>query len=503
MSAPSLGRLIDNIGALVLRQLTTWSLTTMLVIFLPRYLADDGLGKVTFAQQSMEALLVVTNLGTSTYLAKRISMRRGELSDVFWSGCLIRIVIGGLVVALLFALLNLTHVETEMRHLLYITSATLMVVSLQRGAEAAIQGLEKMRWLTFAEVANKLIVTIAGIAALLAGYRVVTFGAIVLEGACVALVIDMFALMRLGLCRPRFSRLFTKLLLRGGMPFLVAGAVAQLYAWVDIGSLQLLTGSQVVGWYGAAAQLCLTLNFLPFIMATALLPPMARAWSRNDNENFLTLARYGISLVLLTGLPIAVGLALVSSDLIALLGYPAGFDNSIPVLVIMASCLPLTGVLMVANTIVVAMDRQAGWVKIMACALLLNVVLNVVFISFFQSWNGNGGIGVAAASVIAESFQMTLSLRLLPKGLFGRELTPQIARALAATALMAGVVVGAQQAGLHLLLVAPLGAATYAIASLVFGALRPADLSRIAKVWAAERNGTSDVEYIERAPVGA
>jgi Na+-driven multidrug efflux pump len=173
------------------------------------------------------------------------------------------------------------------------------------------------------------------------------------------------------------------------------------------------------------------------------------------------------------------------------------------VLVIMASCLPLTGMLMVANTIVVAMDRQAGWVKIMGCALLINIVLNVGFIAAFERTSGNGGIGVALASVFAESFQMIVSLRLLPPGLFGRELTPQIARALASTALMGFVVAGAQAAGLHLLFVVTLGAVTYVAASLLCGALRPSDLSRLARVWAAERNGASDVEYIERAPVGA
>src|SRR4051812_8993372 len=100
MSAPSLGRLIDNIGALVIRQVTTWGLATALVVFLPRYLADDGMGKLTFAEESMAVLLVLTNLGTSTYVAKRIATRRGEFSDLFWNSSLIRLGLGAIVLAL-------------------------------------------------------------------------------------------------------------------------------------------------------------------------------------------------------------------------------------------------------------------------------------------------------------------------------------------------------------------------------------------------------------------
>src|SRR5258708_1509425 len=136
MSATSLGRLVDNIGALLLRQLTTWCLTTALVIFLPRYLQDDGLGKVTFAAETMAALLVVTNLGTTTFIAKRIAIRRDEFSDLFWNASLIRIVLGGGILALMLPVLPLVGIESEMRDLLYITGVTLIVASLQRGAEA-------------------------------------------------------------------------------------------------------------------------------------------------------------------------------------------------------------------------------------------------------------------------------------------------------------------------------------------------------------------------------
>ena len=66
MSNGGIGRIIDNVGALILRQLATWTLTTVLILFLPRYLGDDGFGQVTFATALVTMLLVVTNLGVGT-----------------------------------------------------------------------------------------------------------------------------------------------------------------------------------------------------------------------------------------------------------------------------------------------------------------------------------------------------------------------------------------------------------------------------------------------------
>jgi O-antigen/teichoic acid export membrane protein len=489
---------IDNVGALVLRQLVTWCLATALVVFLPRYLGDEGFGKTTFVIGLMTALLVVTNLGTNTFIVKRISVDAGAWSPLFWNACVVRLAVALPITALALVTLPAAGVEPEMRALLLITSATLVVASLEKSAEAAVQGLEQMRWLSLAEIANKAVVTVAGIAVLLAGYSVVTFGAVILGGWLASLAVVMFALVRLGLQRPRVSAPGCRLLVLGGLPFLISSAISQAYQWTDVAVLQTLTRAAVVGWYGVALQLYATLNFLPLILATALLPPLSRLFHAGDRDAFLKLSRQGLVFVLLISLPMAAGLALVAGDLIAFLSYPPEFDRSVPVLAVLALSLPLTGALMVTSTTMFAMDRQAQWVKVMAVSLALNVVLNAVLIEALDRGGGNGAIGAAAASAIAEAFQLALGARLLPEGLLDRDVIGQTLRSLAATGAMALVVVAAQSAGLHLLVTVALGAATYGAGLLLLGALRTGDVAALLRAWSATRSPAVSIEGATR-----
>jgi O-antigen/teichoic acid export membrane protein len=334
MTRTAVGRLIDNVGALVLRQASTWSLTFVLILYLPRYLGDARFGMVTFATALLPLLLVVTNLGVGTYLVKRIAVQPADWSDLFWNAIALRL--GG-TVAVLLLMLPIVRVlfEGDLQGLLLLTGVTLAVMSIVKTQEFAIQGLEKMRWLAFAEIANKAIVAALGIALLVSGYGVVTFGAVVLLGSIVQLGVNMPPLLSLGLGRPTLQMPVVKALFVGGLPFFFAGAITNLYTLMDVAMLQALVAQEVVGWYGAAMQLYATLNFFPLILSTAMLPLMSRLFAERSDQ-FVPVASRATGFTLMLSLPIGVGLATSSQAVIGLLGYPAAFDNSVPVLIILS-----------------------------------------------------------------------------------------------------------------------------------------------------------------------
>jgi O-antigen/teichoic acid export membrane protein len=493
MTGTSVGRLIDNVGALVLRQASTWSLTFVLILYLPRYLGDSGFGMVTFATALIPLLLVVTNLGVGTYLVKRIAVESEHWSDLFWNAIALRLM-GTLLVLLFMLPVIRVFFEGDLRGLLLLTAVTLAVLSLVRTQEYAIQGLEKMRWLAFAEIANKGIVAAVGIALLVSGYGVVTFGAVVLLGAIAQLLVNMLPLVSFGLRRPtlRFSE--AKALLLGGLPFFFAGAITNLYTLLDVATLQALVTQEVVGWYGAAMQLYATLNFFPLILSTAMLPLMSRLYAERSPQ-FIPMAARASAYTLMLSLPVGVGLAVSSHALIGLLGYPEAFDNSVPVLIILSLTLIPAGQLMMLYMVVTAMDRQREWVRLIAVALAIGLVLNVVLIPITQHFWGNGGIGAAIATLAAEAAQLGLAVRLMPEGLHNRTLALQSAQAVGAVVVMAVVVVGLQVLlGAPILVFVPVGAATYGIALLVTGAVSVADLRRLSQDWLSSRSVSSRID---------
>ena len=143
---PPFARVIDNIGALFLRQFATWSFAAVLIIFVPRYLGDEGFGKITFATASVMVLLIFTNLGTATFTVKEVAVNKERLAELLWNSYLVRLLTNLAIVGLLAAVLPLLQLDSETRSVLYISGAMLFVMSMNRAQAAAIRGLEKMRW---------------------------------------------------------------------------------------------------------------------------------------------------------------------------------------------------------------------------------------------------------------------------------------------------------------------------------------------------------------------
>jgi O-antigen/teichoic acid export membrane protein len=249
-----------------------------------------------------------------------------------------------------------------------------------------------------------------------------------------------------------------------------------------------------VGWYGAALQLHATLNFFPLILSTAMLPLMSRLFAERSTR-FLPMASKATAYTLMLSLPIGVGLAVSAGAVIDLLGYPEAFDNSVPVLVILALSVIPAGQLMVLYMIVTAMNRQGEWVRLIAASIVVGLVLNLLLIPLAHHFTGNGGIGAAVASLSAETAQLAMAVRLMPEGLYQRENVIHSMKAAGAVIVMGAAVVGLQSfADAPFYVFVPAGAALYAAALLASRAVRISDLHSLADDWRSSRGNTGRAE---------
>jgi O-antigen/teichoic acid export membrane protein len=190
----------------------------------------------------------------------------------------------------------------------------------------------------------------------------------------------------------------------------------------------------------------------------------------------------------------------MAHTVIRVLGYPDAFNQSVPVLVVLAVTLPVSGALMIMGMIVVAMDHQAQWVKLMAVSLLVGFALNFALILGFERWSNNGAIGAAVAALAAESFQLILAGRLMPAGVLGRGLYVQLSRALVAVTTMAAVVLmGRDLLDLPEYALVFGGAASYGGVLLLIGGVQVSELTGLARQWLSAR---AQSETLERADLG-
>jgi len=437
-----LAKVADNVVALLVRQVLTWSLTAVLMVFfLPRLLGDAGLGKITFAIAVITILLVVTNLGTATFTVKQVALDRRRVSDILWHAYALRLVMGLLAGAVILLATRLSGLDNNSKWVLSIASLTLVVMGLDAAQIAALQGLENMRRIAMAEVAGKATLLALGVAVLETGHGVVGYALAMLCGALVGFLVNFSYLARRHLRRPSMSPATARYLIVGGLPFLMTGAVTQFYTWSGALMLRFLTSDAVVGWYGAANQLHSTLGFVPLVIVTALLPALTRFYV-HDKATMRVAVEKGMLAVLTTGVPLAAGLTVLSGELIGFLRYPPEFSHSVPLLAIMALTLPVTGSLMLIGTVVIAANKQKEWAITVAITAAASLAMDIPLVLFFDHSYGNGALGVALGAVLSEALMITLGVRLMPEGIMGRSVLIGLVRCLVASGAMVAALAG-------------------------------------------------------------
>jgi O-antigen/teichoic acid export membrane protein len=240
--------------------------------------------------------------------------------------------------------------------------------------------------------------------------------------------------------RPSFREVST--LAIDGLPYWTTGLVLNFYLWIDSLILSALAPLSAVGWYGVMTRLLGTLLFVPTILSTVYLPRFVRA--RTEGHKALGAeARPPLELVLVLALPIAAGATLVAPKLISDI-YGPSFLPAIPVLVLLALCVPPIYLNIMANQVLIAANRQLDWTKVMVGAAIINPALNLVLIPYANSRWQNGAVGAAFALLVTEVGMSVVALAMMPRVLNGRSAV-RVGKAFVATLLMGAVVFFARQ----------------------------------------------------------
>ncbi|MCH9010329.1 MAG: polysaccharide biosynthesis C-terminal domain-containing protein, partial [Chloroflexi bacterium] len=161
---------------------------------------------------------------------------------------------------------------------------------------------------------------------------------------------------------------------------------------------------------------------------------------------------------------------------------PAEFQNSVPLLTILALTIPATAFLVIIGTVAIAMDRHKAWTYGLLATVSLNVLLNIVFAPIFQERYGNGGIGVAITTFMTEVLMVAIGLWIMPKGLIDRSLIVLFLKVAGSGGLMVIAILGFRIVGLGDVLQIVLGGAVYVLLVLVTRAVTSNDLRMIRSI---------------------
>ncbi|MGD0372000.1 MAG: flippase [Candidatus Dormibacteria bacterium] len=438
--------LARNISWLTVGQVTTWMMTLVWTVVVPRRLGSSEMGIFTLSMAVGGVLMVIISLGMEPLLVRRMATDPEQAPRLIGTAIALRalLLVPALVVTVLLAWLGPFHGEEGAAVLLGWAACVAPGVILGP-VNSGFRAIEKMRYLTYSSVLSKALYTVSCIVMVVLGIRAIgILSAAVLTGFLVTALTLLWA-------RPHFriqwrvSRHDLTALFVDSLPYWSFAAFFTIYLWIDSVMLAVMTSSTVVGWYGLPTQLFGTLMSVPVILSTAWLTRLVQA-HRGGTAGLLRTARPAIEMVVVISMPVCVGTVLVASRLVQAL-YGSGFAQSAPVLILLALCVPPMYLNVVACQLMVAQDKQMVWTKMMVLASLINPLLNLVLIRYFQQTAGNGAIGASIAMVITEVILAGIGIWLI-RNAFTRQMGVRMLRGAAATAGMAGLVVLALRAGL-------------------------------------------------------
>jgi putative peptidoglycan lipid II flippase len=230
----------------------------------------------------------------------------------------------------------------------------------------------------------------------------------VMIGGVAQLVVQMGALMRLGLI-PRYSLKLKQAwqdpivqrIMRQMLPAILGVSVAQISLLINTNIATWLTPGSVT-WLSFADRLMeFPTALLGVALGTVLLPSLSAAHASQEPGRYSALLDWGLKLVLLLGLPAALGMAILSDGLVAVLFHYGAFTDSDVVqtqLAVMAYSAGMIGMLAVkilAPGFYAKQDIRTP-VKIAIFVLIVTQLMNLVFVPLFDHAGLALSIGLGA-----------------------------------------------------------------------------------------------------------
>ena len=464
-----------NMTHLLVYQVLTWVVTFLFLIVGPRKLGADAMGAFGYSVAYVGFFQLVAGLGTNALLIRDVARDRTMISQLVYNAVLLKVATSIIVPVIGISFAYAIGNRGDRMTLIVLGFFAMAFATTAEVAFGALGGMEIIAKPAFLGVVQLYIANGIGVLAIILGYDVIVYGAIVTFAAFVPLVAS-FAMLRPYVHRPmHYDRRIMRHLLRDGVPLMTLTVLNAIYGTIDVPILGAITTDTEVGWYTVAYRWVGIPIFITTAVVTSYFPRFS-AHGAPMTPEFPRYVNQAVRIVMLAAVPCSIGLGMVADDLVRLV-YEPEFYNSTVLIQILSFHIPLAAMDTVLATALIAANRQRRYLYVSLMAAALNPIACVLLIHWADSRYGNGAIGAALVTVATELFILIGALRLRTTGVLDWATTRNLGLILLAGGAMVPVlIVGGS---LPLIVQVALGAATYPIALLLFRAVSLDEIRRL------------------------
>ena len=317
---------------------------------------------------------------------------------------------------------------------------------------------------------NSVLWTGAGLFLAAVSGNMVAFAVAFVAAFVVSVAVQTVLVRRMTTIRIRASRPLWPELWRVALPVGIAAMLTFAYGRIDQVLVFQISGSDEAGIYGAMYRILTNAAFVPMAVMTTLFPLLASMERDRIRRMVQTASEY----LAMVSLPIFVFVLVASGKVVRVLfgaDFVAG-ENALRVLMgaFVAICFGY-----VAGVMVIVLGLQKVFMRYALFALVVNVVLNLIFIPKY------GYMAAAWITLATEVIVQILAIRIVLATLELRPKLARLARILLASAAMGLVLWALDAAGAGFVWLVLAAAATYPVALLALRALVPSELGALLK----------------------
>lgn len=447
-----------------------------LFIFAARIIGAGEYGRYSFAASLAALAQIGMDLGLNTLFVRDCARNPGLMPK--YTGNLLVMKLS-LLSVILTAILGFCLVKGyPMEDTALILAVTLgqSLWGLSELGVAGFNAMERMDLEAMIKVTGRFAALVAAGALLAAGLGVWGLVVGLLIANSLAACLSLYRLKVLQGFIPSWDPVFFKSLFKESLPLALTNIFILVYFRVDIVMMETMGLTfKEIGWYAAGVRMIDAAAMLPAMSSAALLPVLSSLTHKNS-QAMKKLYSQGQRLMLILGLPSAVGLWMIRQDITTLV-YGPSFAPTGPVFIWLA---PVLGLLFL-NFLQMAMLTSQGRQRLLAWAtgacVLVNVGLNLWLIPAY------GFMGAALATFITEAVLFVQCSYFIGKGRAAADILKTGLRPALAAVVM-GICLWLA-GDWHVLLVIPAGIIIYATALF---ALKGLTKREVCELWGLLRN---------------
>ncbi len=377
-----------------------------------RNIGAEGTGKYFFALSFTTVFVVFIDLGLTQVLIREGAKSKEKLQKYFSSVIFTKIFLGILTYLAAFTVINIMGYPVETRHLVYLSAVTMLFDSIHLTIYGVLRAIGNLKYEAIAIIGSQLITLILGttflylkfpLIFLILAFTIPSFLNVVYSS------IVLFKKYQIKL-KAKLDKEILRFMAVIAVPFALASIFGRVYSYIDSILLSKLAGDVAVGWYSIPYKITYAFQFMPLALMATLYPKFSEYFAKDKKRLAFTFER-AIKYLMIIVFPIAIGIGVLSRDIILSL-YTAEYINSILPLQILLAGLVFSYLSFPVGSFLNASNRQVTQTIIVFFVMVINIILNVILIP---------RIGVVGAAISALVGNICLTV-------FGYFIIPSIAK---------------------------------------------------------------------------